>query len=106
LAGANIRQGNFDNCQGATIEFDAHPFPVAPSIVSFSSEETDIINREIDKLLAKGIIETTSHELDETLSNILSDPKKMAAIDLSLTSQVLTNTSHTITSKWTPYTLC
>ena len=62
--------------KGATIEFDAPPFPVATSIVSFSSEEITIINSETDKLLAKDIIETTSLDPDETLSNIFIRPKK------------------------------
>lgn len=33
--------------RGATIEFDATPFCMTQSAVSFSSEETDIINHEI-----------------------------------------------------------
>ena len=58
------------------IEFDATPYCMTQPAVSFSSNETDIINHEIAKLLSKGIIETTSHNSEEVVSNIFITPKK------------------------------
>ena len=61
---------------GATIEFDAPPYPVISPTANFSSEETAIIDHEIEKFLENGIIEPTSHNPDEVLSSIFVRPKK------------------------------
>ena len=62
--------------RGATIEFDATPHCMSQPTVSFSLDETDIIDNEVVKLLSKGIIKTTTHDHDEVLSNIFIRPKK------------------------------
>ena len=63
--------------RGATIEFDATPHYMSQPTVSFSLDETDIIDNEVVKLLSKGIIsETTTHDHDKVLSNIFIRPKK------------------------------
>ncbi len=45
---------------------------------SFTSAETEIIELEIAKMLAKGVIEKVAHEPNEIVSNIFTRPKKDA----------------------------
>ena len=56
--------------QGATIEFDSPPTNISHPKIPFSSQEFDIINQEIAKMLAKDVIEVTTHTPGEVVSNL------------------------------------
>lgn len=61
---------------GTTIEFDTLPINIRQPQIPFSSDESNVIDQEIAKLLAKDIIEVTKHTPDEVVSNIFIRPKK------------------------------
>ena len=67
-----------DSVQHYKIEFVAE-FPqqeVVPREISFSTQEQYIIEKEIEKLLHKGVIEETTHCVGEYISTIFIRPKK------------------------------
>ena len=63
--------------KGASIDFDSSPQgqPFRPH-VPLSVEETQIIQSEVTKLLAKGIIEKTLYSKCQIVSSIFTRPKK------------------------------
>lgn len=61
---------------GMPIEFDEPPTGCSRAATLTSLAETEIVDREIAKLLAKGIIEVTTHKPKEALSSIFIRPKK------------------------------
>ena len=54
------------------------------NITSFSSSEVPIIEKEISKLLDRGVIKITSHEKDEFLSPIFLLPKDYGSFRMIL----------------------
>ena len=52
-----------------------------PREINFTQQEHEVIDKEIDKLLSKGVIVETTHCSGEYLSTLLVRPKKMFAID-------------------------
>ena len=62
--------------QGVSIDFEGFPLQTTlPFPISFSDEEKGWIDGEVQKLLHKGVIEETSHEDGEFISNIFLRPK-------------------------------
>lgn len=65
--------------KGAKIEFDcplAELSVLSRSQPSLSAQECEIINREIEKLIAKKVISTCEHVHDEVLSSVFTRQKK------------------------------
>ena len=61
---------------GTIIEFDTPPITKASPKIPFSIRESDIIDQEIAKMLAKGIVEVATHTSGEVVSNAFIRPKK------------------------------
>ena len=61
---------------GTIIEFDTPPITKGSPKIPFSIRESDIIDQEIAKMLAKGIVEVATHTSGEVVSNIFIRPKK------------------------------
>jgi hypothetical protein len=61
---------------GTFIELDTPPITKACPKIRFSIRESDIIDQEIAKMLAKGIVEVATHTSGEVVSNAFIRPKK------------------------------
>ena len=61
---------------GTIIEFDTPPITKACPKIPFSIRESDIIDQEIAKMVAKGIVEVATHSSGEVVSNIFIRPEK------------------------------
>ena len=61
---------------GTIIEFDTPPLTKASPKIPFSIRESDIIDQEIAKMLAKDIVVVATHTSGEVVSNIFIRPKK------------------------------
>ena len=63
--------------KGVKIEFVAYPKQtLIPREYNFDAAEVVIIDKQIEKFLQTGVIETTSHCKGEYISNIFIQPKK------------------------------
>ena len=73
---------------GYKIEFENNCYPPPPiqDTVSIQarSEQTDLIQMEIESLVNKGVIEETTHERGEFISNIFTRPKKSGGLRIIL----------------------
>ena len=94
LLSKKLLAGNISNCllewqnitsdpvileyvQGYNIELDSLPVQCKqPSVINFSEEEKCVINSEIESLLDKGVIEVSTPESGQFLSNVFVRPKK------------------------------
>ena len=71
--------------RGVKIEFVAHPKQtLIPREYNFNAAEVVIIDKQIEKFLQTGVIETTSHCKGEYISNIFIWPKKDGSYRLIL----------------------
>ena len=71
--------------RGVKIEFVAHPKQtLIPREYNFNRAEVVIIDKQIEKFLQTGVIETTSHCKGEYISNIFIRPKKDGSYRLIL----------------------
>jgi len=75
---------------GCNIEFDQVPVQVkAPKTLPFSKKEAPIIDSELKKLIKKGVIQESSKEQGEYISNIFIRPKKNGSHRLILNLKIL-----------------
>ena len=73
---------------GYKIEFENNCYPPPQSKIPFpykrDREQTDLIQMEIESLVNKGVIEETTHERGEFISNIFTRPKKSGGLRIIL----------------------
>ena len=82
-----------DIIKGYRIEFDEYPLQFSiPNQLLFNSEETEIINAEIEKFLNKQIIVPVSDTEGQYISNIFIRPKKDGNFRVILNLKQLNNT--------------
>ena len=71
--------------QGVTIDFDSSVCQgLLPKPINFDPGELDMLQKQLDILLAKGIIVPAEHCADEFVSNIFYRPKKDGGMRLIL----------------------
>ena len=69
--------------RGCPIDFDSDPlsYQEPTNHVASSSQECEIIDKEIEELLAKGAVQVSEHEDDEVISPIFLRCKKDGSQD-------------------------